>query len=143
MGPCRRGGSRARARTGEKTRSERAEFARLAKLGELLRNDGQVGKNGEGQRILPHSWIAFMRTSAPADPGYGGHLWLNKARAAGYDQAMWPGEGPADIFAMLGHQGQYVVVSPSRRLTIVRLGRSSKTEIPNVRNAIRDLANAL
>jgi CubicO group peptidase (beta-lactamase class C family) len=114
-----------------------------AKLGELLRNDGFAGADGKGARLLPHSWVAFMKTSAPTDAGYGGHLWLNKRRPPGSGEALWPGEGPADIFAMLGHQGQYVVVSPSRRLTLVRLGISTKDEIPQVRDALRDLANAL
>jgi len=114
-----------------------------AKIGELLRNDGFAGLDGKGTRLLPHSWVAFMQTSAQTDAGYGGHLWLNKPRPPGSGEALWPGEGPADIFAMLGHQGQYVVVSPSRRLTIVRLGISTKDEIPHVRDAIRDLANAL
>ncbi len=83
-----------------------------------------------------------MQTGAPTDAGYGGHLWLNKPRPPGSGETLWPGEGPSDIFAMLGHQGQYVV-SPSRRLTIMRLGISTKKEVPQVRNAIRDLANAL
>ncbi len=114
-----------------------------AKIGELLRQDGLAGADGKGTRLLPHGWVAFMQTSAPTDPGYGGHLWLNKPRPAGSGKALWPGKGPSDIYAMLGHQGQYVVVSPSRRLTIVRLGISTKAEIPQVRGAIRDLANAL
>ncbi|NCP10942.1 MAG: serine hydrolase [Sphingomonadales bacterium] len=114
-----------------------------ARLGELLRNDGNAGTNGDGARLLSHGWIAFMRTGSPADPGYGGHLWLNKARAPGLDQALWPGQGDADIFAFLGHQGQFIVVAPSRRLTIVRLGISTKEEIAHVRDGLRDLANAL
>jgi CubicO group peptidase (beta-lactamase class C family) len=114
-----------------------------AKIGELLRHDGFAGADGKGQRLLPHSWIAFMQASSPTDAGYGGHLWLNKRRPPGSGEALWPGEGPSDIFAMLGHQGQYVVVSPSRRLTIVRLGISTKDEIPQVRHALRDLSNAL
>lgn len=114
-----------------------------AKIGELLRQDGLAGADGKGPRLFPHGWIAFMKASAPTDSGYGGHLWLNKPRPPGSGEALWPGEGPSDIFAMLGHQGQYVVVSPSRRLTIVRLGISTKAEIPQVRGAIRELANAL
>ncbi|TXC73620.1 serine hydrolase [Sphingorhabdus soli] len=115
----------------------------FARIGELLRNDGFTGADGKGTRLLPHSWVDFMQTSAPTDAGYGGHLWLNKPRPPGSGKALWPGEGPSDIFAMLGHQGQYVVVSPSRRLTIVRLGISTKDQIPHVRDAIRDLTNTL
>ncbi len=44
---------------------------------------------------------------------------------------------------MLDHQGQYIVISPSRRLTIIQFGISTNREIAQVRGAIRDLANAL
>lgn len=110
-----------------------------AKFGEFLRNHGEVN----GQRLLPESWMQFMLASAPADGGYGGHIWLNKPRPAGADPALWPGEGPADIFACLGHQGQFIIVSPSQNLTIVRLGISTKEQVDNVREELRKLTSAL
>lgn len=110
-----------------------------AKFGEFLRRGGTTER---GERLLPESWIAFMRTPAPADGGYGGHLWLNRPRPAGSDQALWPGEGPADIFACIGHQGQFIVVSPRQRLTVVRLGISTEPQIDRVRDALRDVMRA-
>jgi CubicO group peptidase (beta-lactamase class C family) len=109
-----------------------------AKFGEFLRNRGVVG----GQRLLPDAWIAFMLTGADTDPGYGGHIWLNRPRPAGSGVALWPQNGPNDLFACIGHQGQYIIVSPSQRLTIVRLGISRDDQIPNVRDALMRVAAA-
>lgn len=110
-----------------------------AKFGELLRGNGVVN----GQRLLPQSWTDFMRTPAPTDGGYGGHIWLNRPRPAGVGAALWPERGPNDLFACIGHQGQYIVVSPSQRLTVVRLGISTDAQIPNVRNNIATLMRGL
>ena len=110
-----------------------------AKFGEFLRNRGVVN----GQRLLPESWMQFMLASSPADGGYGGHIWLNKPRPEGSNPALWPGQGPSDIFACLGHQGQFILVSPSQNLTIVRLGKSSNEQGDNVREELRKLTAAL
>lgn len=110
-----------------------------AKFGEFLRNHGEVN----GQRLLPESWMSFMLSSAPADGGYGGHIWLNKARPEGADPSLWPGQGPSDIFACLGHQGQFIIVSPSQNLTIVRLGISTGEQVDHVREELRKLTTAL
>jgi CubicO group peptidase (beta-lactamase class C family) len=91
-----------------------------AKLGEFLRNSGSV----RSAQLLPTSWPRFMRTSSPQDPAYGGHLWLNKKRPDGREQILFPDKGPSNIFAMLGHLGQFVVISPDNKLVIVRLGKT-------------------
>lgn len=112
-----------------------------AKFGEFLRRRGQTA---DGTRLIPESWVDFMLTPSPADGGYGGHIWLNRPRPAGVGDALWPGRGPRDIFACLGHQGQFIIVSPSQRLTVVRLGISRDADqIPNVREALRELMAAL
>lgn len=111
-----------------------------AKFGELLRRRGVAGD----QRLLPESWIDFMLTPSPANPGYGGHIWLNRPRAAGETTRLLRGEGPNDLFACTGHQGQYILVSPSQRLTIVRLGISRENDqLPNVREKMRAIAAGL
>ena len=91
-----------------------------AKFGEFLRNNGSV----RSAQLLPSSWVRFMRTSSANDAAYGGHIWLNKRRPAGRDQVLFPGKAPSDVFAALGHLGQFVVVSPQQKLTIVRLGKT-------------------
>ncbi len=103
-----------------------------AKLGEFLRNNGSV----RSAQLLPTSWTKFMRSSSPNDPAYGGHIWLNKKRPDGRDQVLFPGKGPDDVFSMLGHLGQFVVVSPQNDLTIVRLGKTQDKELGPVNDQL-------
>lgn len=110
-----------------------------ARFGEFLRNHGVVN----GQRLLPETWMQFMLTPSQGDPGYGGHLWLNRRRPPGSDAALWPDRGPNDLFACIGHQGQYIIVSPSQRVTIVRLGITRDDEFPALRRHLADLTAAL
>lgn len=106
-----------------------------AKFGEFLRRNGEA----QGRQILSARWVDFMRTSSPLDPGYGGHIWLNKPRPAGENPALFPGRGPSSLFACLGHQGQYIVISPAQGLTIVRLGVTPENQQPAVREALARL----
>jgi len=110
-----------------------------ARFGEFLRNHGVVN----GQRLLPESWMRFMLTPSANDAGYGGHIWLNRPRRAGVSAALWPERGPNDLFACIGHQGQYIIVSPSQRVTIVRLGVTAEGQFPALRRRLADLTAAL
>lgn len=110
-----------------------------AKFGEFLRNHGVVN----GQRLLPETWMTFMLTPSATDAGYGGHIWLNRRRPAGADEALWPDRGPNDLFACIGHQGQYIIVSPSQRVTVVRLGITDDDEFPALRRHLADLIASL
>ncbi len=91
-----------------------------AKFGEFLRNRGAV----DGSQILPREYVDFMLTPSATDPAYGGHIWLNRKRPEGRSTVMFPDNGPANIFGMLGHLGQQVIVSPNKRVTMVRLGKT-------------------
>ncbi|WP_240624537.1 serine hydrolase domain-containing protein [Aurantiacibacter odishensis] len=90
-----------------------------AKFGEFLRNYGSV----RGAQIVPRGWIEFMRRPSPAAPDYGAQLWLNQPSGEERD-VLFGGALGEDIFAAVGHLGQYIVVSPERRLTVVRLGKT-------------------
>jgi CubicO group peptidase (beta-lactamase class C family) len=103
-----------------------------AKMGEFLRNNGTV----RGAQLLPASWVKFMRTSSPQDAAYGGHMWLNKKRPAGRDQVLFPEKGPRDVFSLLGHLGQFVLVSPQQKLTVVRLGKTADAELGPVNDQL-------
>ena len=105
-----------------------------ARFGEFLRRRGEAP---DGTRILPDRWFDFMLAPSPAYAGYGGHIWLNTPRPAGVQASLWPDKGPADLFACLGHQGQYIIVSPRQNLTVVRLGISTDAQIPNVRDGLQ------
>ena len=89
------------------------------KFGEFLRNVGSV----KGAQIVPRGWIEFMTTPSPRNPGYGAQLWTNRPQSDG-QEVLFPGRAPANVFACVGHLGQYVIVSPNQKLTIVRLGQT-------------------
>jgi len=90
-----------------------------ARFGELFRRDG-VWK---GRRILPEGWVRYATTPTPrASLGrYGAHWWLNAGEVGAPERRPWPGL-PAETYAARGHSGQWVVVVPSARLVVVRLG---------------------
>ena len=105
-----------------------------ARFGEFLRRRGETP---DGTRLIPEGWIDFMLRPARTDGGYGGHIWLNRPRPAGSGVALWPQDGPADLFACIGHQGQFIIVSPRQKLTVVRLGISTDAQIANVRQGLQ------
>lgn len=90
-----------------------------ARFGELLRNYGSV----RGAQIVPRGWIEFMTRPSPRNPGYGAQVWLNRPQSTGR-KVLFPERGPASLFACVGHLGQYVLVSPRQKLTVVRLGHT-------------------
>lgn len=99
-----------------------------AKFGEFLRNNGSV----RAAQLLPTSWTRFMKAPSPTDNSYGGHLWLNRKRTNSHSQVLFPDKGPSNIFAALGHLGQFILVSPQHRLTVVRLGKTVDSELDPV-----------
>ena len=92
------------------------------RFGELLR---RRGKGPGGHQILPEKWIDLMTTPSPRNAAYGLHVWLNRESA---ESALMPGQAPASLFGCVGHNGQYILVSPSQRLTVVRIGMSPRKE---------------
>ena len=109
-----------------------------ARFGQMYLHGGVV----KGRQVVPAEWVSFVRTPAKTDGGYGGHFWLNRARPAGSDPALFPEAGPPDAYAAIGHLGQYVVVVPSKRLVVVRLGKTLDDRLAPVRQAIGRLVNA-
>lgn len=92
-----------------------------ARFGELHRNDGVWN----GRRLLPEGWVSYVTTPTPGAPqgNYGAHWWLNRGKPGDPKDRPWP-RMPADTFAAWGHSGQFVLVIPSAKLVIVRLGLS-------------------
>lgn len=105
-----------------------------AKFGEFLRNKGSV----RGAQIIPRQWIEFMVTPSARERQYGAQIWLNRSPTSG-DPALFPERGPKDLFACIGHLGQYVLVSPSRGLVIVRLGKTQDDRLEPVRERLADI----
>nr|UXE44845.1 hypothetical protein Hi04_10k_c3807_00010 [uncultured bacterium] len=83
----------------------------FARLGLLYLHDG----TWNGQRLLPEGWVDFARTGSRTDDDdvYGAGFWVTGAR----QKAL-----PRDAFRAQGHEGQLVVIVPSKDLIIVRLG---------------------
>jgi CubicO group peptidase (beta-lactamase class C family) len=104
-----------------------------ARFGEFLRNRGAV----KGAQLVPSAWIDFMTAPSPRSRNYGAQTWLNYPHAKGEDP-QWPG-APASTFSMNGHLGQYVVVSRSQGLTVVRLGKTQDDLGEPVRRAVAKL----
>ena len=101
-----------------------------AKFGEFMRLDGRAPS---GEQLVPSRWIAAMRTPSPASEQYGFQTWLNRPlgqKGAEWGHPLFPDRAPASLFSLIGHMGQYVLVSPEQRVTLVRLGHSTSEERP-------------
>jgi CubicO group peptidase (beta-lactamase class C family) len=89
-----------------------------ARFGLLYLNDGVVG----GKRILHEDWVDFC-AAATLDTDYAAGFWTNRSEhenAKGRVQLGFPG----DAFFASGIYGQRIVIMPSQRLVVVRLGDS-------------------
>jgi CubicO group peptidase (beta-lactamase class C family) len=77
-----------------------------------------------GQRLLPEGWVDYSATLTPlsADEyGYGAGFWTQRGNSAAVRARITAGF-PADSFAAIGSQGQYLIVIPSHDLVIVKIG---------------------
>lgn len=107
-----------------------------AKFGEFLRNKGAV----RGAQIIPRQWIEFMVTPSPREAQYGAQIWLNRSPTNG-ESSLFPDRGPRDLFSCIGHLGQYVMVSPSRGLTVVRLGKTQDDKLAPLVDGLADIVS--
>jgi CubicO group peptidase (beta-lactamase class C family) len=105
-----------------------------ARFGEFLRHKGSVA----GAQVVPRGWIEFMTRPSPRAPDYGAMTWLN--RPSETDRAMlFADQGPASLFAAIGHLGQYVLVSPSQKLVVVRLGKTDEEDRAALVDALAEI----
>jgi CubicO group peptidase (beta-lactamase class C family) len=90
-----------------------------ARFGLLYLQDGIW----EGKRILPEGWVKYTTTPTPNAPmgKYGAQFGLNRGDRENPKKRLYP-RLPADLFFLEGYQGQSVVIIPSRKLVVVRLG---------------------
>lgn len=96
-----------------------------ARFGLLMLNNG----NWEGKQILSEEWVNFVTTPTPAAPlgEYGAQWWLNAGSAENPQNKRLP-KLPNDAFYAGGFEGQWVLVIPSEKLVIVRLGYTPRGE---------------
>jgi CubicO group peptidase (beta-lactamase class C family) len=90
-----------------------------ARFGLLYLGDGVIG----GERILPEGWADYSAQPTPGSEsfGYGAGFWTNRGSGAAARARVRAGM-PPDSFMARGSQGQSIVVIPSSKLVIVRLG---------------------
>jgi len=93
-----------------------------ARFGLLYLQDGAWN----GERILPEGWAQYTVTPTPRAPKgeYGAMFWLNAGAPGNPDDRLWP-RAPVDTYAANGFQMQAVIVIPSQKLVLVRLGATS------------------
>lgn len=89
-----------------------------AKFGMLYLNDGVVG----GKRILHEDWVDFC-AAATLDTDYAAGFWTNRSEHPNARGRVRLGM-PRDAFFASGDLGQRIVIMPSQRLVVVRLGDS-------------------
>lgn len=104
-----------------------------ARFGLLYLNDGLW----MGERILPEGWVTYSTTPAPAAPSqeYGAQIWLNRGSKEDATFCRYPGL-PAEAYVFDGFEENSVVVIPSRKTVIVRLGVTHNADF-----SLADLVN--
>ena len=86
-----------------------------ARFGQLYLDQG----SWNGKQLLPANWVQQARTaSRGSKQAYGAHWWLSRRKSRP--------DLPTDSFSAEGYQGQLLLVAPSQRAVIVRLGQTPK-----------------
>ncbi|QUL37360.1 serine hydrolase [Erythrobacter sp. JK5] len=101
-----------------------------AKFGEFMRRKGRAPG---GEQLVPSRWIEAMTKPSPTAQQYGFQTWLNRPlgkEGSEWGHPLFPDRAPHSLFSLIGHMGQYVLVSPEQRLTLVRLGHSTSEQRP-------------
>ena len=86
-----------------------------ARFGQLYLDQG----SWNGAQLLPLDWVEQARTASRGSKGgYGAHWWLSRRKSRR--------DLPKDSFSAEGYQGQLLLVAPSQRSVVVRLGQTPK-----------------
>jgi CubicO group peptidase (beta-lactamase class C family) len=111
-----------------------------ARFGLMLLQDGVLDE----RRILPAGWVAYASSPTGAIPAgnYGAHLWLNAGDPGDPSTRPWRSL-TTDAYAARGHEGQFVMVVPSRELVVVRLGISRPFELNGIEALVAGVSDAL
>lgn len=90
-----------------------------ARFGQLYLQDGQW----DGYPVLPAGWVDFSREVAAGSEGvYGAQVWLPNPEELS--------DVPSDLFMFRGYQDQRIVIIPSRKVVMVRLGMNKDQTFP-------------
>lgn len=108
----------------------------FARFGLLFLRGGQW----DGKQIINEDFVNFVRTPSNGKGAdhYGAHWWLSPSNGKGILK-----KGPFDAFAAQGHEGQLIMVIPSKDMVIVRLGLStSEKHWDAIGEQIQEIADA-
>lgn len=111
-----------------------------ARFGLLHLHDGVW----QGQRVLPEGWVDYVRTPTAKAPQaeYGAQWWTNVGRPEGSPDRRFPSL-PTDTFQASGFQGQAVLVIPSKKLVVVRLGMTNNRGVLRLDESVAAILDAL
>lgn len=86
------------------------------------------GKGSGGTQVVTPEWLAFLKTPAPTNPRYGGHVWLS----------------PNGLVSMRGHLGQFVFAGANRdhSVVLVRLGNTREDKLDAITPTFERIASA-
>jgi CubicO group peptidase (beta-lactamase class C family) len=107
------------------------------RFGLLYLNDGLHN----GTRVLPEGWVKYSSTPSNASlngTAYGAQFWLNQPAK----EQLMPGL-PEDAYAAMGHYGQYVMIVPSKKLVVVRLGMTFPPKMFDRAGLLKDVLDSL
>jgi CubicO group peptidase (beta-lactamase class C family) len=84
------------------------------------------GKGPGGTQIVAPEWLAFLKTPAPTNPHYGGHVWLSSN----------------GLVSMRGHLGQFVFTGArgGHSVVLVRLGNTREDKLDAITPAFERIA---
>ena len=111
-----------------------------ARFGQLYLDDGMA----HGRRILPAGWGRYS-AQRTLDTGYGAGFWNNLKQDGEipYWHLTWGLKGlPPDTYFGRGALGQFIVIVPSARLVVVRLGLTHDTS-PGIGQLTASVLDAL
>jgi CubicO group peptidase (beta-lactamase class C family) len=111
-----------------------------ARFGLLYLQDGVW----EGTRILPPGWVTYTTrpTLASQSRPYGALFWLNRGDMTSNKPKPFE-KLPLDTFYASGYEGQNLVMIPSRKLVIVRLGMTKNGKAWEMESFVSDVLAAI
>ena len=102
-----------------------------ARFAQLYMDEGRV----DGYQLLPEGWVDFsVEKAAGSDGVYGAQVWLPQS-----DELP---SVPSDLFMFRGFQDQRIVMIPSRKCVMVRLGMNADQSFP-LQSFISEVLEAL
>jgi len=112
-----------------------------ARFGQLYLDDGLAGE----QRILPEGWAAYS-ASQTLKTGYGAGFWTNRLNEGSVPHwgAPWGMPSlPGDMYYARGYLGQFIIIVPSERLVVVRMGLTHGAGGTGTETMVKEVISAL